>query len=114
MIKETKTDLPTLTRRELWRVGAVSIVGRSLLPLASPPAQAATTTQITPRGGADCVIFLNLVGSPSQMDTFDVKEGKWTPSDLDIRNTKLGFRWPYGLLPRLSERLDDLVVVRSM
>ncbi len=114
MFQETKTDLPTLTRRDLWRVGAISIVGRSLLPLVSQPAHAATTTQVTPRGGADCVIFLNLVGSPSQMDTFDVKEGKWTPSDLDIRTTKQGFRWPYGLLPRLGDQLDTLLPVRSM
>src|SRR5947208_15610245 len=111
---ERKTHLPTLTRRDLWRVGTVSIVGHSLAPLMNQPLNASAAARVEPRGGAECIIFLNLVGSPSQMDTFDVKEGKWTPSDLDIRNTTLGFRWPYGLLPRLNEQLDDLVVVRSM
>src|SRR5260370_33181989 len=114
MSQATRTHLPAWTRRDLWHVGAVSIVGRSLLPLVSQPAHAATTTHVTPRGGADCVIFLNLVGSPSQMDTLDVKEGKWTPSDLDIRTTKQGVRWPYWLLPLLGDQLDTLLPVRSM
>jgi hypothetical protein len=48
------------------------------------------------------------------MDTFDVKEGKWTPADLAIRTTKQGFRWPYGLLPKLAGQLEDVLLVRSM
>src|SRR5882724_700404 len=111
---EKKTHLPMLTRRDFWRVGAVSIVGRSLLPLYKPPLYARAESRVQPRGGAKCVIFLNLVGSPSQMDTFDVKEGRWTPADLDIRTTRQGFRWPYGLLPRLGDQLDTLLPVRSM
>lgn len=106
--------LPVLTRRDFWRVGAVSVVGRALLPMWEQRLNAAATERVQPRGTAECVIFLNLVGSPSQMDTFDVKEAEWTPADLDIRTTKQGFRWPHGLLPRLGEQLDDLLVVRSM
>lgn len=107
------TPFPRLSRREFCRVGSVSVVGGSLLPLAGN-LDATSDAKVEPRGGADCVICLNLVGGPSQMDTFDVKELKPTPEDLDIRTTHLGYRWPYGLLPKLAEVLDDILVVRSM
>ncbi len=107
------TPFPRLSRREFCRVGSVSVVGGSLLPLAGN-LNASSDAKVEPRGGADCVICLNLVGGPSQMDTFDVKELKPTPDDLDIRTTHLGYRWPYGLLPKLAEVLDDILVVRSM
>lgn len=106
-------SFPRLSRREFCRVGSVSVVGGSLLPMAGN-LNASSDQRVEPRGGADCVICLNLVGGPSQMDTFDVKDLKPTPEDLDIRTTHLGYRWPYGLLPGLGTMLDDVLVVRSM
>ena len=104
---------PPLTRRDFWRVGAVSITGAAL-GTTSAPLRAAAGERVEPRGGAECVIFLNLVGGPSQMDTFDVKEYKFTPQDLDIQTLPQGYRWPMGLLPRTAGVLDDVTVVRSM
>src|SRR4051794_26236555 len=91
--------IPRLTRRDLLRIGAVTLNAGFLQPFARP-FQMQAAANVTPRGSADCVIYLNLVGGPSQMDTFDVKESKTTPQDLDIRTAKTGIRWPYGLLPR--------------
>jgi hypothetical protein len=48
------------------------------------------------------------------VDTFDVKEGRWQPQDWDIRTIKPGIRMPYRLFPKLSERMDDLAIVRSL
>ncbi len=107
------TSLPTLTRQELLRLGSLSITGGFLNGLAKP-LRAWAGEKITPRGSADCVIFVNLCGSPSQMDTFDVKEAKWTPPDLDIRTTPFGYRWPHGLMPKLPGVLRHAAVVRSM
>ena len=70
----TSTDIPRLTRREAFRLGALTVSGFRLLPFVAGNVQAAGTAN--PRASADCVIFLNLQGGPSQMDTFDVKEGK--------------------------------------
>ena len=109
----TKTYFPTLTRRELCRAGAVTIAGGALAPMIRP-LNAKSEARAEARGGAECVIVVNLVGGPSQMDTFDVKEYPTTPEDLDIRTTKLGYRWPYGLLPKTAAVLDDLCIVRSM
>jgi len=101
-----------LSRRQLFQLGGLTISGFGLVPFTQINVQAAAKVQ--PRGGADCVIFLNLQGGPSQMDTFDVKEGKWGPENRDIRTVKQGYQFPYGFLPRLANHLDDILVVRSM
>jgi hypothetical protein len=105
--------LPKLTRRSIFRLGGLSVAGYGLLPMAAP-LNVYANSKVAPRGGADAVIFINLLGGPSQMDTFDVKEGNWGPEDRDIRTTKQGYQWPRGFFPKLEQRLDDLLIVRSM
>ena len=107
------SHLPVLSRRKLFQLGALNVTGGWLTQLAAP-LRATAAERVTPRGSAECVIFVNMVGGPSQMDTFDLKEQKSTPANLDARTTKQGLKWPYGLLPRTAEVLDDLVIVRSM
>src|SRR5215831_14631189 len=99
--------IPKLTRREAFRLGALSVTGYGLLPFASPQNVRAEGT-VKPRGSADAVIFLNLLGGPSQMDTFDVKEGKWALESRDVRTTKHGYQFPYGLMPTLPDCLEDI------
>jgi hypothetical protein len=106
---QNHSNFPTLGRRELFRLGGLSFSAGFLAPMLKPVC-ALAGEKVTPRGSADCVIFVNLCGSPSQMDTFDVKEAKWSPPDLDIRTTKLGYRWPYGLMSRLAGVLEHATV----
>jgi hypothetical protein len=102
-----------ISRRDLLRVGAVTLSG---CPLTLFPRNltAASDERVEPRGSADCVVFVNLVGGPSQMDTFDLKELKTTPGDLDVRTASNGVLWPHGLLPKTAGVLNDTVLVRSM
>jgi uncharacterized protein (DUF1501 family) len=97
----------------MFRLGGLSVAGYGLLPMAAP-LNVSAATKVEPRGGADSIIFLNLLGGPSQMDTFDVKEGKWGPEDRDIHTTKFGYQWPRGFFPKLENHLGDLAIVRSM
>src|SRR5260370_17772786 len=106
-------ELPVLNRRKFFQLGALSVTGGWLTPLTSP-LRAATTEKVSPRGSAECVIFVNMVGGPSQMDTFDLKELKSTPPNLDVRSTKPALKWSCRLVPERAQILDDLVVVRSM
>lgn len=108
-----KTSIPTLTRRAAFRYGALTISGYGLAPMLAP-LNVRAQSSVQPRGSADAVIFLNLLGGPSQMDTFDVKEADWGPQNRDVRTTPQGFKFPYGLMPRLPALLDDLLIVRSM
>src|SRR5580698_1623701 len=102
-----------ISRRELLRIGAVT-VSAGPATLFPRNLKASTDERVQPRGSADCVVFVNLVGGPSQMDTFDLKESKSTPADLDVRTAPNGVRWPYGLLPKTAGVLNDTVLVRSM
>ena len=110
---EARTNLPVLSSSAVFQVGAVGVSGFFLEPLVRPLSVLAEE-KVKPRGTAEFCIFINLSGGATHVDTFDIKEGKWTPGDFDIRTVKPGIRMPYGLFPRLSEKLDRLVLVRSL
>jgi hypothetical protein len=107
------SDMPTLVRRDFLKIGAVSFAGYGLLPMVTPR-NVRAQGQAAPRGNVDFCIFLMLTGGISQLDTFDVKEGPWTPEDFDIRTITPDLRWPFGLLPTLARQLPRIAVVRSI
>ena len=112
-MKNDRPGLPQLTRRDLFRVGGVTVAGHSLLPLLRP-FNVHARKRVQPRGTAEVCIFYFLQGAMSHVDTFDLKEGKWTPEDLDIRTASSGIKLPHGLYPRLSQRMERLALIRSM
>src|SRR5215510_12154376 len=67
---------------------------------------------VKPQGTTKTVIFINLNGGASQLDTFDPKDGPWNPADADIRQAG-----PLVLsrkfFPKLSTMTNDLLVLRS-
>ncbi len=105
--------IPTLTRRQLFRAGAVLVSGYDLLPLACP-LNAESTRKVSPRGSAEFCVFLFLGGGLSHVDSFDLKEGKWTPPDLDIRTVAPGVRLPAALFPKLTQDFSRYAIVRSL
>ena len=105
--------VPRLTRRQLFRVGTVGVWGFYLEPFLKP-LNVYATDKVTPRKTAEYCLFLNLSGGCSHVDSFDIKEGSWTPQDFDVRTIKPGIRMPYGLFPKLSGMVSELVLVRSM
>ena len=93
---------PELSRRGFLQVGAGGLVASWFLK--SPAAAwAATSAQVVPRGTARNAIFIFLPGAPSQIDTWDLKEGPWTPADFAPASFGSSLRFPAGLLPKISE-----------
>jgi Protein of unknown function (DUF1501) len=107
------SNFPILTRRHFLKIGSVALAGFELLPMVRPR-NAKAKERIKPRGTADYCVFIFLQGGASQVDTFDIKEGPWTPPDFDVRTIKPGIRLPVGLFPRLAEKLDHIAIVRSL
>jgi hypothetical protein len=107
------TWIPKLARREFFRIGATSFAGYHLLPMIAP-LQVRAEKKVNPRTSADVCIFLFLMGGAPQLDTFDVKEGKWTPQDFDIRTITPEIRMPVALFPKLSQRMSHLFLTRGM
>ncbi len=101
-----------LTRRQLLRIGGVTMTGYHLLPLVQPKAKAAGKSNLL--GSARFCIFVMLQGGQSHVDSWDFKEGPWTPDDFGVENIPGVGKWPMGLYPELAKRRDKYSLVRSM
>ena len=106
------TAIPTLTRRTLLQAGSAVLAGFDLAPLARPLQAAASSAK--PRGTADACVFVFLGGGISHVDSFDLKEGDWTPQDFDIREVAPGVKMPVALFPKLSKEVNRFSILRSM
>lgn len=70
--------------------------------------------QSAPRSTADVCVFINLNGAPSHVDTFDFKEGSWTPRDFDPQPGAGGIVLSRRLFPNLLRQSNRLCVLRSV
>jgi hypothetical protein len=107
-----KQNIPALTRRELLRVGGVSLIGGYLN--AFRPFNVRAQEKVRPMGTARQVLFINIEGGMSQIDTLDAKEGPWTPNYFDIRSYANDLKLPVGLFKHLPGVLDRVSIVRSL
>lgn len=102
---------PHLSRRVFFRHCASAVGGYFLMP--ARPAETVARAAPTLRGTAKNCIFILMAGGPSQIDTFDLKEGSWTPEQF--APTSYGdLRFPQGLLPTLANQIGSFALVRSM
>jgi hypothetical protein len=69
---------------------------------------------VAPKNTAKSCIFIQMLGGPSHLETWDVKQGSWSPPDLDIRQAAGGVTMSNRLFPILTRNSNDLVLVRSM
>jgi uncharacterized protein (DUF1501 family) len=111
-MNEYKLNIPQLTRRELLRVGGISLVGGYLN--AFRPYNVRAAQKAKPQATARQVLFINLDGGMSQVDSLDAKEGEWTPNYFEIRSYANDLKLPSGVFKHLPSVLDKLTVVRSM
>jgi hypothetical protein len=102
-----------LTRREFLHVGALGGLGLSQVLHARAAATAAPAASF---GKARACILLYLYGSPSQLETFDVKpqaptgiRGELGSIPTVVSGLRIG-----ELLPRTAQVLDRVTVVRSL
>src|SRR5262245_462833 len=114
-------QLPTrlcdgLSRRELIRVGGLSLLGLSLPGLVQAQQAADDSRAGTSFGKAKNVIFLWLQGGPPQHETFDPKpdapaeiRGEFQPIATNVPGIQI-----CELLPRTAGIVDKLAIVRSM
>ncbi len=102
---------PHLGRRMFFRHATAAVGGYFLLP--GRPAETIARAAVSTKGTARNCIFILMSGGPSHVDTFDLKEGPWTPAGFNP--TSYGdVRWPQGLLPNLATQLPNVALVRSV
>jgi hypothetical protein len=121
-LKKAQKSVPThqnsvnegsgFSRREFFKLTGLGLTGFFFSQVARPLEVLAQSGPSLVNKARYC-IFIHLDGAPSHVDTFDLKEGSWTPSDF--QPTSFGdIRWPKGLLPRLADQLQNIAIVRSM
>lgn len=101
------------SRRDLLKYGGFGLLGASVgsrLPLGL---QAAPGPGAQARGQAKNVIFFEISGAISHIDTFDFKENIATQKDFDVRKTSTGIYLPHALFPRFEKVLDRIALVRT-
>jgi len=102
---------PQLGRRMFFRHVGAALSGYFLLP--SRPMETVAKASPSTIGTAKNVIFILMTGAPSHSDTFDLKEGSWTPAFM--APTSYGdVRFPQGLMPKIADQLDSVALVRSV
>lgn len=107
-----RRNIPTLTRREILHIGGIGLVGGYLG--AFRPYNVRAHRSVEPKGTARQVLFINIDGGMSQVDTFDARESRWIPDYYDIRGFSNDLKLPFGIMPKIPGVLDKLTVVRSM
>jgi len=110
-----KTRLSDLfpARRDFLRLGGYGLLG-AFADQALMPVRLAAAGKATPRGTARFAVVIELAGAISHLDTFDFKESKGTPQDLDVRQIRNDLYLSYRLFPELSKEMDKVAIVRSM
>ena len=101
------------SRRKFLKVTGTGIVASYFLPVANARLlQSATSVNPSLHNTAKNCILIFLSGAPSHIDTWDLKEGAWTP--IDFAPTTFGsMRFPQGLMPNTANQLDRMAIVRS-
>lgn len=101
------------SRRHFLRVAGTGIVASYFADVLSPSLLHADTG-VAPslqKSAKNCILIF-LSGAPSHTDTWDLKEGAWTPAAF--APTSYGeVRWPQGLMPKTAEQLDKIALIRS-
>jgi hypothetical protein len=102
------------TRRELLKYGGLGLVGASLDGIWPLKVSAASVSGKThPRGSARNVVFFEISGAISHLDTFDFKDNPDTPKDFQVRKLPTGIHLPVNLFPRMEKVMDRIAIVRS-
>lgn len=112
-----------VTRRDLLRVGSLSLAGVSLADLFASQARAAENNAPAPKeagprgfGKAKSVILVYLQGGPSHLDLWDPKENVPEKVKSVFKNipTKLPGVQVTEILPKIAQVLDKTTLIRSM
>ncbi len=101
------------TRRELLQFGGLGLAGAAATSLWPLRVSAASTGKARPRGNARNVIFYEISGAISHLESFDFKDNPGTPKDFQVSKLPSGIYFPVNFFPNLTRVMDRVAIVRS-
>ena len=78
------------------------------------PRQVSAGSKVTPRGNARNVLFYEINGAISHLESWDFKENAGTPRDLDVTRIRDGLYLSERLFPRFSDQIDNFAILRTL
>ena len=94
---------PIIDRRLFFKIAATGVAGYFVSPMEMFAQSTTASSQAAILNTAKNCIFILLPGAPSQIDTFDLHVGSWTPANFTPMTIN-GVDWPSGLLPTLANQ----------
>ena len=103
------------TRRELLRFGGLGLAAASAETFGPLRFRAsAASKKVTPRGTAKNVVFYEISGAISHLESFDFKESPGNPKDIQVTKLSTGIQFPTNFFPNLTRVMDRVAIVRSL
>jgi hypothetical protein len=102
-----------MNRRSFISISGRAVMGSQIVR-AFENYEVSAAVPVVPKATARTCVFVYMLGGPTQLETWDPKDGSWTPGDLDFRNYAGGVSLSHRLFPNLSDFAGDLVQLRSL
>ncbi len=100
------------TRRDALRLGGMGLASAAVDGLF--PQRVTASTGVTPRGNARNVLFYEINGAISHLESWDFKENPGTPPDLDVSEHREGLYLSERLFPGFKRQIDRFAILRSL
>ena len=101
------------SRRALLKFGGLGLAAASA-DAVWPLQLRAGESKVHPRANARNVLFYEISGAISHVESFDFKENAGTPKDLDVRRINSDLSLSHLLFPRFEKHLEQVCILRSM
>ncbi|MBI3208772.1 MAG: DUF1501 domain-containing protein [Candidatus Solibacter usitatus] len=102
------------SRRELLQFGGLGLLGASAQGVWPLQLAANTANKVTPRGNARNIIYYEISGAISHIESWDAKENAGSPKDLDFRKKNNNLYLSHKLFPKLESQIDKFAILRSL
>src|SRR5258708_2535227 len=100
------------SRRELLQFGGLGLLGASVQGIV--PAFGVTGAKVTPGNTARNVLYYEISGAISHIESWDFKENAGSPKDLDFRRKHDDLWLSHKLFPKLEKQIDKFAILRSL
>ncbi len=100
------------TRRDALRIGGVGLASAAVDGLL--PRRISAAPRVTPRGTARNVLFYEINGAISHLESWDFKENAGTPADLRVTEHHKGLYLSEKLFPRFRRQIDQFAILRTL
>ena len=100
------------TRRDALRLGGMGLACAAVEGFL--PRRVSAGPKVTPRGNARNVLFYEINGAISHLESWDFKENAGTPRDLDVTSHREGLYLSEKLFPNFKSHIDKFAILRTL